>query len=111
MTFLSLCCLIIFGRYIVQNQLGKSNNSIQVLNTFLHEQLGLILNTPLKASIESGNLQRYDEQSISLTISVSFQENMPFLNLQMLQRSRRLKYLRYFDTLQELKTFLKIRQY
>ena len=41
-TFLSMCGFNVFGPYILQNPRGKSNNSILVLNTFLHEKQGII---------------------------------------------------------------------
>ena len=64
----------VFSRYISQNPRGKSNNSIPDLNTLQHEKQGIISNTSLKASIESGNLQSYDEQSIALP--AKFQLNL-----------------------------------
>ena len=43
--------------------MSETNKSIPVLNKFLHENQCIILSTSLKLSMESGNLQSYDEQS------------------------------------------------
>ena len=74
--FLSLCGFIVFGPYILQNPLGKTNNFTLVPNAFLHEKQGITWNTSLKASIESGNLRSQDKQSIK-TSSI-----IPALHLQ-----------------------------